>query len=110
MTTDYVWDVNRSLPVILDDGANRYVYGLDLVAAIDGSDDATYFLYDGLGSTTELLDEAGDVTDAYAYDVFGAVRASTGSSDNDWLFTGEQHDADSDLYYLRARYYDSATG
>ncbi len=110
VTTDYVWDVNRPLPVVLDDGTNRYVYGLDLIAAIDGSDEATYFTYDGLGSTTELLDEAGDATDAYTYDVFGAVRASTGSSANDWLFTGEQHDTDSDLYYLRARHYDPATG
>ena len=56
--------------------------------------------YDGLGPST----------DAYTYDVFGAVRASTGSSANPWLFTGEQHDAESDLYYLRARHYDSATG
>ncbi len=70
----------------------QLVYGLDLIAAVDGSDDATYFLYDGLGSTTEVLDEAGDVTDAYTYDVFGAVRASAGSSANDWLFTAEQHD------------------
>jgi RHS repeat-associated protein len=99
-----------ALPVVLDDGTNRYLYGLDLIAAIDGSSVATYFLYDGLGSTTELLDEAGAATDAYTYDVFGAVRASTGSSANDWLFTGEQHDADSGLYYLRARYYDPATG
>ncbi len=43
-------------------------------------------------------------------DVFGAVRMQTRSSDNDWLFTGEQHDADSDLYFLRARYYDPGTG
>jgi RHS repeat-associated protein len=126
VTTDYVWDtsallsagVNRSLPVVLDDGTNRYLYGLDpatglrtgLVAAIDGSSVATYFLYDGVGSTTELTDEAGAVTDAYTYDVFGALRASAGSSANPWLFTGEQHDGDSGLYYLRARHYDPATG
>ena len=110
VTTDYVWDVNRSLPVILDDGSNRYVYGLDLIASIDSSDDETYYTYDGLGSTADLTDDTATVTDTYSYDVFGAVRTSTGSSDNDWLFTGEQHDEDSDLYYLRARYYDSTTG
>jgi RHS repeat-associated protein len=49
------------------------------------------------------------VTDAYTYDVFGALRASTGSSANPWLFTGEQNDADSGLYYL-PRHYDPATG
>ena len=103
-TTDYVWDVNRSLPVVLQDGTNTYVYGLDLIAAIDSSGVETYFAYDGLGSTADLTDDTAAVTDTYSYDVFGAVRSQTGSSDNDWLFTGEQHDADSDLYYLRARY------
>ena len=50
------------------------------------------------------------MTDTYTYDVFGAIRSQTGGDSNYWLFTGEQHDADSDLYYLRTRYYDSETG
>jgi RHS repeat-associated protein len=108
--TNYVWDVNRSLPVVLQDGTNTYVYGLNLIAAIDGSNNETYYMYDGLGSTTELTDAVGDVTDTYEYDVFGAVRASTGSSSNPFQFTGQQTDADSDLQYLRARYYDPGTG
>ena len=70
----------------------------------------TYHLYDGLGSVTDLTDDEGDVLDGYTYDVFGALRSQSGSSANPWLFTGEQLDADSDLYYLRARYYDPAIG
>jgi RHS repeat-associated protein len=57
-----------------------------------------------------LTDDEGDVVDGYTYDVFGAIRAQSGSSDNYWLFTGEQREADFDLYYLRARYYDPETG
>jgi RHS repeat-associated protein len=110
VATSYVWDVNRSLPVVLQDGTNTYVYGLDLISATDGGGGQTFFATDGLGSTTDLTDGSGDVTDTYSYDVFGALRANTGSTPNNWLFTGEQHDADSDLYYLRARYYDPATG
>ncbi|MEX2392245.1 MAG: RHS repeat-associated core domain-containing protein [Dehalococcoidia bacterium] len=109
-TTDYVWDVNRPLPVILDDGTNQYVYGLSLIAAVDGSDSETYFVYDGLGSVTALTDDAGATTDTYTYDVFGEVRSHIGSSPNYWQFTGEQSDADSRLQYLRARFYDQATG
>lgn len=109
-TTSYVWDVASGLPVVLQDGENTYVYGLDLISATDSQGGQTYFLYDGLGSTTELLDDTGDVTDAYTYDVFGAIRASSGSSANPWLFTGEQQDEDSGLQYLRARYYDPETG
>ncbi len=40
----------------------------------------------------------------YAYDVFGDVRVQSGGSGNYWLYTGEQRDSESELYYLRARY------
>jgi len=108
-TTNYVWDVNAGLPVILQDSLdNSYVYGLDLISATDGTGDRTYFLYDGLGSTTDLADEDGTVTGTYAYDAFGPVRAHTGAS-TEWSYTGEQNDP-TGLEYLRARYYDPAVG
>jgi RHS repeat-associated protein len=50
------------------------------------------------------------VVDGYTYDVFGAIRSQSGSSDNYWLFTGEQLDSDEGLYYLRARHYDPEIG
>jgi RHS repeat-associated protein len=104
----YVWDLNASLPVTLQDTAgNRYVYGLDLLTRIDGADEEWY-LYDGLGSTTGLADDTGTVTGTYEYDVFGAVRSHTGDA-TEWSYTGEQHDA-TGLEYLRARYYDALTG
>jgi hypothetical protein len=31
----------------------------------------TYFLQDGLGSSTALTDDEGSMTDTYTYDVFG---------------------------------------
>lgn len=110
VTTNYVWDVNSGLPVILDDGTNQYVYGLDLISATDGPDNQTYFTQDGLGSTTDLTDETGTATDSYSYDVFGAVRNRTGTSTNTFQFTGQQTDADSGMQYLRARSYDPSTG
>jgi hypothetical protein len=82
--------VASGLPVVLQDGTNTYVYGLDLISATDGQGDQTYFLYDGLGSVTDLTDDEGDVVDGYTYDVFGAIRSQSGSSANPWLFTGEQ--------------------
>jgi RHS repeat-associated protein len=57
-----------------------------------------------------MTDGSGNSVASYGYDVFGAIRSQSGSSDHPWLFTGEQLDADSDMYYLRARYYDPATG
>src|SRR5581483_11501658 len=109
-TTSYTWDAASRLPVVLQDGTNTYVYGLDLISATDGAGVQTYFLSDGLGSTTNLTDGSANSIDGYNYDVFGALRSQSGSSPNYWLFTGEQRDSDSSFYYLRARYYDSATG
>jgi RHS repeat-associated protein len=110
VTTDYAWDLNRGLPVVLDDGTNEYVYGLDFISATDSSDNQAYYTHDALGSTTDLTDDGGSATDSYSYDVFGAVRDRTGTSANPFQFTGQQTDADSGLQYLRARHYDPATG
>ena len=46
----------------------------------------------------------------YGYDVFGAIRNETGTSDNTRKFTGKEFDADSNLYYYGARYYDPYIG
>jgi len=86
------------------------VYGLDLISRTDGEGNQEYYLTDGLGSTSDLRDESGDAIADYTYDVFGAIRDQSGSSPNEFTFTGEQVDADSGLYFLRARYYDPATG
>jgi RHS repeat-associated protein len=91
------------------EGTTKYVYGLDLISATDGSGTTTYFTTDGLGSTTDLTNSSGTATDQYTYDVFGALSSHTGTSSNPWLFTGEQTDTGG-LQYLRARYYDQATG
>jgi RHS repeat-associated protein len=65
---------------------------------------------DGPGSTSELANSGGTVTDTYRYDAFGALRAHVGTSANQWSFTGEQVDGSTSLQYLRARYYDPETG
>jgi RHS repeat-associated protein len=39
-----------------------------------------------------VTDRSANPTDDYSYDVFGTIRSQSGSSDNYWLFTGEQLD------------------
>jgi len=53
-----------------------------------------------------LSNLAGQRTDAYGYDVFGAQRAHTGTASQSFTFTGEQMDGELGLVFLRARYYD----
>ena len=57
-----------------------------------------------------LTSLAETVTDTYQYDAFGNVIASTGTTANNYLFSGEPLDSAVGLYYLRARYYRPATG
>ncbi|MGB3904693.1 MAG: RHS repeat-associated core domain-containing protein, partial [Anaerolineae bacterium] len=66
-------------------------------------------MHDGLGSVRQLLDNTGQIAETYAYDPFG-VPLSADTVYNPFRFTGEVWDAEVDLLYLRARYYQPATG
>jgi len=91
----------------------EYVFGHDLISQrqlIGGNWTTSYFGYDGNGSVRFLTGASGAITDTYNYDAFGALVSSTGSTPNDYLFAGEQFDANVGLYYLRARYMNPFNG
>jgi RHS repeat-associated protein len=67
-------------------------------------------MYDGGGSVRQLTNSLGAVTDEYEYDAFGNSFTRSGTTPNNYLYRGEQFDSDLGLYYLRARYYNPATG
>ncbi len=109
-TTTFAWGNATGMPVILQDSAgNSYLYGLDLISVKNSQNKKFYYHTDGLGSTTALTSSTGAVQNTYQYDVFGAIRVQTGTQPNEFTFAGEQVDS-SNLQYLRARYYDNATG
>jgi RHS repeat-associated protein len=95
--------------MLLQDGTNTYVYGLGLISVTDSLGNRTYFLKDGLGNTVALCDGTGTINGTYTYDVYGALRSQTGTGTTEFTFTGEQNDPNG-LEYLRARYYDNASG
>ena len=82
------------------------------------------YIRDGHGSVTALaestLTEADNnqsvsqttshITDTYVYDAYGILLKKTGDTDNDYLYTGEQYNEATGLYYLRARYMNPETG
>jgi RHS repeat-associated protein len=110
----YVLDVNTPLPVVLMEqrgaqGTVHYLYGLDLLGQQQPAQDWLYYHGDGLGSTRQLTDGEGRVMASLAYAPFGALRDVSGPL-APFLFSGEQHDPSTGLYFLRARYYDPATG
>ncbi len=93
-----------------------YTMGYDLIAQTrnDGEADTKYYLCDGHGSTRQLADAAGLVSDTYAFDAFGCTLADGSKTANPpnalRLYCGEQYDKDLGQYYLRARTYDPGTG
>ena len=90
-----------------------YTYGHDLLSQRrrTGAGWVTsHFGYDGAGSVRFLTDQAGAVTDTYDFDAFGTLIARTGATPNEYLYAGEQFDANVGFYYLRARYMNPATG
>ncbi len=70
----------------------------------------SFYLHDGHGSVRGLYDEDGRRTDTYSYDAYGNLLTAEGETENDFLYTGEQYNANTGLYYLRARYMDPSTG
>ena len=117
-TTQYLVedDVNPTgYPQVLDElsgtiVARTYTYGLQLISQDRIANNAlSYYQYDG-GGVRQLTNSIGQVTDSYEYDAFGNSFTTQGTTPNNYLYRGEQYDSDLGLYYLRARYYNPATG
>ncbi len=90
--------------VVVDELVHGYQYD-----AAGNASSATYH-HDTVGSVTGLSGHAGAVTQTLTYGPFGAVQGQTGHSPNRLRYTGREQDADTGLYYYRARYYDPQDG
>ena len=113
--TRYLVDSNRPhAQVVLEYNPNgtpitEYTYGLNLIEQERGGVKSFYHA-DGLGSTRFLTDIGGNITDSYIYDAYGNTLSSSGTTTNNYLYTGEQFDKNLGEYYLRARYYNPSEG
>jgi RHS repeat-associated protein len=90
-----------------------YAWGLGLIdeqQRISGTTTTSYYVFDGHGSVRGLASSTGALTDTYDYDAFGNLLHSTGSTPNNYLYSGEQFDPDLGFYYNRARYLITTTG
>ncbi|MCU1417165.1 MAG: hypothetical protein JWP32_1339 [Schumannella sp.] len=109
-STPYLWDPSADLPLLLDDGANTYIYGAGLtpIAQTDGTD--TDYLYaDNIGTVRAITDDTADTNAATDYDAYGARAAHTGTLDSQIGYTGAWTDPTTNVIYLRAREYDPRT-
>ncbi|MFM9331657.1 RHS repeat domain-containing protein [Paenibacillus mesotrionivorans] len=69
-----------------------------------------YYLYNGHGDVNMMIDTNGVVVNQYQYDEWGNLLINEETVPNSFKYAGEIYDAESGLYYLRARYYDPSVG
>ncbi len=102
----FTWDWATGVPEVLRDGDSMYLVGHDTLGWQTGADWA-YALPDALGSVRQETDADGDVTAAREWSPYGE---ELGEAQNGLGYTGEWFDAGVGLTYLRARWYDGASG
>lgn len=110
VTNDFIWDMNGSLPLLLNDGEYEYVYSVSRIplAQIKISTGAvTYPVTDTNGSVTALIDSNGSMSPQVAYTAYGEP---TGTLSSNLGYAGEWTDKLSGETYNRARWYDTNTG
>ena len=113
-TTNFVYDGSNLLEEVDQNGSvqARYIQtqSIDEPLAMLRGGATSYYNADALGSVTSLGNGAGTLAQTYTFDSFGKMTASGGSLTNPFRFAGRELDTESNLYFMRARYLDSATG
>jgi RHS repeat-associated protein len=97
-----------------EETVTTYVIGHQRISQIvvkNGTEQEYYFTFDGHGSTRVLMDFAGTIVQLYSFDAYGnALGFDVSQALTEFLYSGEQFDSKIGQQYLRARYYDPATG
>jgi YD repeat-containing protein len=96
-TITYVYDVNRGLPVVLQDGLHKNLWGFGLAytVSMDGQNTGQVPHTDGLGSVRALTNANGAVVEDYQTDAFGVPVATDGPNyQKRFEYAGEQRDYD----------------
>lgn len=110
----FTWDTISGIPTLLEDSDNSYIYGVDSTpfAQIDKSnDEITYLHGDERGSVILATDNSGMKEWSRSYDEYGSTFTQTPSTGavTAFAYAGEYLDEDTNLYNLRARWYEPET-
>jgi RHS repeat-associated protein len=112
-STSYLaWDAGASLPLLLADGTNSYVYGpgdVPIEQINNSTGTSLYLHHDQQGSTRLLTSSTGTKEATFTYDAYGNKTGTTGTTVTPLGYGGQFTSSDTGLIYLRARTYDAAT-
>jgi RHS repeat-associated protein len=115
--SDLTWDTNGSLPTVLSDGTDDYLYGPSgepveqISTTAIAASVPTFMTFTPSDSSWLLTNAAGDETAFYDYDAFGTLSLGTPGSSFGYAgqYQGTSANA-SGLENMQARWYDSQTG
>lgn len=115
-TTSYLLDGAEEIAEYDGSGTllRRFIYGpavddriLMYEGAGTGSGNERFYYSNHQGSTIRTANGSGTVMESFAYSPYGESSTATG---NPYRFTGRRIDAETGLYYCRARYYSPSMG
>ncbi|MFH0857460.1 MAG: CARDB domain-containing protein [Candidatus Magasanikbacteria bacterium] len=114
--TDTTYYINNGLRVYSELNQNGQttktnIYGIDQIAEINNTNqEVTYIHTDILGSTILLTNTNSEIIGEYEYEPFGNTIGYQGTKETNSLFTNQEKDQESELYYYNARYYNPNLG
>ncbi len=117
-TTEYIYDGGKLLRQTGNETID-FIYGQDGIMGIkvlDSSNVANRYLFrkNLFGDVTEIYSNSGELVGKYSYTAFGecAIELDTNgiASLNPIRYRGYYFDGETNLYYLKSRYYDAEIG
>jgi len=69
-----------------------------------------WFIHNGLGDVSVLMNQSGQVLRRYRYSAFGVEFDQDPNDTNPWRYRGEYFDVETGMIYLRARFMNPRTG
>jgi RHS repeat-associated protein len=111
--TNYLVDTNRGLAQVAVESDSQgvkasYTYAGGVISQTS-SNVQSFYINDGHSGVRLVTNNNGSVINAYSYDGYGNLLQSVGGTTPD-RYRGEARDSQTELQYLRARYYDSSNG
>lgn len=112
-TEGFVWNNVSTLPQVLMDSDNAYLYTAGTTPAEQvnlATGSVTYLITDSLGSVRGMVNNSGNLTATTAYDAWGNPETAGGlTASTPFGYAGGYTDP-TGLIYLINRYYDPSTG
>jgi len=87
------------------ENSNFYFAEKERVARRDQDNSLHFYHNDHLGGTNIVTNGVGQQSEKVNYYPYGSIKVKTGDNSK-YLFTGQEYDTESGLYYYNSRYYD----